>query len=61
MLADTRDCQEFEGKLLKKSDKAFQIDFKDHGVQWIPQSQCEWVGKDTWLLTKWIAEQKEML
>lgn len=59
-LSDTGPCTEFQGKLVQKSPKAFQIEFEEHGLQWIPISQCEWSGKDTWLLTDWIAEQKEM-
>ena len=59
MLDDTGPTIEFAGKLLKQTDKAFQIDFGD-AIHWIPKSQCEWSGKDTWLLTKWIAEQKEL-
>ena len=58
-LADNGPCTEFSGVLLKQTDKAFQIDFGT-GVHWIPKSQAEWTGKDTWLLTDWIAEQKEL-
>lgn len=57
MLSDEHPTIEFAGKLLKQSDKAYQIDFGDT-IEWVPKSQCEWAGKDTWLLTKWIAEQK---
>jgi len=61
-LSDTGPCTEFSGKLLDDStEKAFHIDFDDHGSKWIPKSQCEWIGKNTWLLTDWIAKQKEML
>jgi hypothetical protein len=58
-LADEGPCTEFAGKLVKQTDKAFQIDFGT-GIHWIPKSQAEWAGKDTWLLTDWIAEQKEL-
>lgn len=60
-LSDSGPCTEFAGKLLEQSEKAFKINFDEHGERWIPKSQCEWSGKDTWLLTNWIAEQKEML
>lgn len=58
-LANTGPCTEFAGKLLKTSERAFQIDFGT-AIHWIPKSQCEWAGKDTWLLTDWIVQQKEL-
>lgn len=58
-LADFGPCTEFSGKLLKQTEKAFQIDFGD-AVHWIPKSQAECTGRDTWLLTDWIAQQKEL-
>lgn len=58
-LSDTGPCTEFAGKLLKQSEKAFQIDFGT-AIHWIPKSQAEYIGRDTWLLTDWIAEQKEL-
>lgn len=60
-LNDTQACTEFEGVLKDQREKAWLIDFKDAGEQWIPKSQGEWSGKDTWLLTNWIAEQKGLL
>lgn len=58
-LADSGPCTEFAGKLLGESPKAFQIDFGT-AIHWIPKSQAEWFGRDTWLLTDWIAKQKEL-
>lgn len=58
-LADDHPCTEFSGKLLGQSEKAYRIDFGT-AILWIPKSHCEWAGKDTWLLTDWIAQQKEL-
>lgn len=59
MLDDSGPTIELAGRLISQTDKAFKIDFGD-GIHWIPKSQAEYVGRDTWKLTQWIAEQKEL-
>lgn len=60
MLSDSGKCQEFAGKLVRQTEKAYCIDFGE-GPVWVPQSQCEYAGKDTWLLTEWIAKEKGLM
>jgi hypothetical protein len=60
MMALDGGITEFSAKLLRQTDKAFELDFGD-AIHWIPKSQAEWSGKDTWTLTNWIARQKELI
>lgn len=51
-----------EAVLQKESALAWQLYFPSiDETLWIPKSQAEWHGPDEWLLTKWIAEQKELI